>query len=293
MGLLALGLCVALGLYDDLLGTLRGGTALLSVGGVTVAGVLAAVLRQRGEAELASVRSIAAVAQRVLLRPVPRGAGQLRVAVSYASAMAEARIGGDLYEVVTSPSGVRVIVGDVQGKGLEAVETAAVVLGAFREAAYDEPDLVGVGERIERALARHLSGEEFVTAVLAEVGDRPRVTLLNYGHPRRSGCGRTARWCTGARPGGRCRSARRARRRAARPYEVPFGRGDQLLFYTDGVSEARGPGGHFYPLDDRAALLKEPDPESALAAVRQDLMEHVAGPSQDDAAMLLLRHRDW
>lgn len=68
---------------------------------------------------------MAEVAQRVLLRPVPRRAGHLRAAVSYTSAMAEARIGGDLYEVVTGPSGVRVIVGDVQGKGLEAVETSA------------------------------------------------------------------------------------------------------------------------------------------------------------------------
>lgn len=108
---------------------------------MTAAGVVAAVMRQRREAELASVRSIAEVAQRVLLRPVPRSAGPLRIAVSYTSAMAKARIGGDLYEVVTSSAGVRIIVGDVQGKGLEAVESAAVVLGAFREAAHDEPDL--------------------------------------------------------------------------------------------------------------------------------------------------------
>lgn len=102
-------------------------------------------MRERREAELASVRSIAEVAQRVLLRPVPRTAGGLSAAVSYTAAVAEARIGGDLYEVVTSPGGVRVIVGDVQGKGLDAVETAADVLGAFREAAHDEPGLTGVG----------------------------------------------------------------------------------------------------------------------------------------------------
>ena len=103
---------------------------------MTAAGVVAAVVRRRQEPELASVRSIAEVAQRVLLRPVPRSAGPLRVAVSYTSAVAEARIGGDLYEVVPSRR-VRVIVGDVQGKGLEAVETAAVVLGEFRAAAAD------------------------------------------------------------------------------------------------------------------------------------------------------------
>ncbi|MGH3325723.1 MAG: hypothetical protein ACRDOV_15050, partial [Streptomyces sp.] len=137
IGALALALSLMLSFYNDQLGERRGYTTLFSVAGVVVAGVAATALRERREAELASVRSIAEAAQRVLLRPVPRSAGPLRAAVSYTSAMADARIGGDLYEVVTSPFGVRIIVGDVQGKGLEAVETAAVVLGAFREAAHD------------------------------------------------------------------------------------------------------------------------------------------------------------
>lgn len=149
----ALVLCVALGVYDGLFEERRGFTAMASVAGVTGVGVAAAVTRRRREAELASVRSIAEVAQRVLLRPVPRTACPLQAAVSYTSAVAEARIGGDLYEMVASPHGIRVIVGDVQGKGLAAVETAVVVLGAFRAAAHDEPDLVSLGERLERSVA--------------------------------------------------------------------------------------------------------------------------------------------
>ncbi|MEV2268851.1 hypothetical protein [Nonomuraea africana] len=138
IGLVALLLCVLLASYNNVLGSRRSFTSLASVIGVTAAGMVAAAGRQRREKELADVRSIAEVAQRVLLRPVPRRAGHLRAAVSYTSAVAEARIGGDLYEVVTAPGGARVIVGDVQGKGLEAVETAAVVLGAFREAAHGD-----------------------------------------------------------------------------------------------------------------------------------------------------------
>lgn len=149
-GLAALVLRVALGLYDGLFDERRGYTALASVTGVTGVGVAAAVMRSRREAELANVRSIAEVAQRGLLRPVPRITGPLQAAVSYTSVVAEARIGGDLCEVVSSPHGVRVIVGDVQGKGLAAVETAALILGAFREAAYDEATLSGLSERLER-----------------------------------------------------------------------------------------------------------------------------------------------
>uniref|UniRef100_UPI001F048861 PP2C family protein-serine/threonine phosphatase n=2 Tax=Streptomyces TaxID=1883 RepID=UPI001F048861 len=292
IGLAACLLCVGLGMYNDLFESRRGLTALLSVVGVTVAGVAAAVMRQRREAELASVRSIAEVAQRVLLRPVPRGMGPLRIAVSYTSAVAEARIGGDLCEVVTSPSGVRIIVGDVQGKGLEAVESAAVVLGAFREAAHDEPDLSAVGERVERALSRHLSGERFVTAVLAEIGDGPFATMLNFGHPaplivRPTGAVGFAAPPDRSLPLGLTVHGTEP----PLPYKVPFAHGDQLLFYTDGVTETRDAAGRFYPLDDRASLLKDPDPEAALRSVREDLVEHADGPLHDDAAMLLVRYR--
>lgn len=75
------------------------------------------------------------------------------------------------------------------------------------------------------------------------------------------------------------------------PHQVPFAPGDQLLFYTDGVTEARDSAGWFYPLDERAHLLKDPDPEAALQAVREDVVDHAEGPLHDDAAMLLVRYR--
>lgn len=293
IGLIALALSVALSLYNDLLGRRPGNVSLITISGVTAAGVLATRERQRRERELADVRSIAAVAQNVLLRPVPRRAGHLRAAVSYTSAKAEARIGGDLYEVVTGPSGVRVIVGDVQGKGLEAVETAALVLGAFREAAHDEPELLGVSERLEKALNRRLSGEEFVTAVLAEAHPGGTLTLLNYGHPaplilRANGKVEFAEPKEPAPPLGMAMLAVEG----PRPYTVRFEPGDQILLYTDGVVEARDRKGHFYPLEERVSLLKDDDPEAALEALRRDLVAHVDGPLHDDAAMLLLRSRD-
>lgn len=226
IGATALLLCVVLGVYDGLFEERRGFTAMASVAGVTAVGIAAAVTRSRREAELASVRSIAEVAQRVLLRPVPRTAGSLQAAVSYTSAVAEARIGGDLYEMVASPHGIRVIVGDVQGKGLAAVEAAAVVLGAFRAAAHDEPDLVSLGERLERSVASR-----------------------NRSHsPCLSGWGRTAP--TARSPTGWT--------------SLP---GNSCCRTPDGVTETRDAGGSFYPLGDRADLLKDPDAERALEAL--------------------------
>lgn len=292
IGVLAVALCAALGLYDGLFEERRGYTAVASVAGVTVAGLAATVLRQRRESELANMRSIAEVAQRVLLRPVPRSAGHLRAAVSYTSAVAEARIGGDLYEVVTAPTGVRVIIGDVQGKGLEAVETAAVVLGAFREAAHDEPGLAEVGAKVERAAARALSGEKFVTAIIAEISREHGAVFLNYGHPpplllRPDGTVTFPEPPEYALPLGLGIPGSEG----PRPFQVAFGPGDQLLLHTDGVTEARDPFGEFYPLGERTVTLKDPDLDVALETLHQDLLDHIQGPVHDDAAMLLLRYR--
>ncbi|WP_353940426.1 PP2C family protein-serine/threonine phosphatase [Streptomyces sp. HUAS MG91] len=294
IGAFAVLLCVLLAASDGTLGKRRVYIASISVAGVTAAALGAVVMRERRDAELASVRSIAEVAQRVLLRPVPRVAGALRVAVSYTSAVAQARIGGDLYEVVVAPRGTRVIIGDVQGKGLEAVETAALVLGAFREAAHDEAELAGLGKRLERALERELLGERFVSALLVEVAAGEReATFLNFGHPapllaRADGTTEFPEPPQFALPlglgvhGGD----------EPVPYAVPFAPGDQLLLYTDGVSEARDGDGTFYPLQDRVSFLKDTDPQAALERLRTDLVEHAAGPLHDDAAMLLLRHRE-
>lgn len=293
-GVLALVLCLGLGLYDGLFDTRRGLTAMLSVAGVTATGVAAAVMRGRREAELASVRSIAEVAQRVLLRPVPRSAGRLRIAVSYTSAVAEARIGGDLYEVVASPYGVRVIVGDVQGKGLAAVETAALILGAFREAAHEEPDLEALSVRLERSVARETNGEKFVTAILAELRtDDEQVVFLNHGHPpplllRSDGDVDLPSPPAYSLPLGLGLHGGEP----PRPFHAAFRPGEQLLLYTDGVTEARAFDGSFYPLDERAHLLNEErDAQVALEVLREDVVRHAAGPLHDDAAMLLVRYQ--
>jgi serine phosphatase RsbU (regulator of sigma subunit) len=293
VGTIAVGASWALAVYDGLFEERRGTAAVMAVAGVTAAAVIAAILRQRRETELASVRSIADIAQKVLLRPVPRNAGPLRVAVSYTSAVAEARIGGDLYEVVAHPEGVRVMIGDVQGKGLAAVETAATVVGAFREAAYNEPDLESVGERVERAAQRAMDVERFVTAVIAEFHPDQRVTLVNYGHPpplvmRGDGRAEFAEPAQYALPLGL--SAHSDVQPA--PLTVALAPGDQLLLYTDGVTEARDKAGDFYPLEHRApGILAVGDPDAALDALRADITRHTGGPLHDDAAMLLLRFR--
>ncbi|MFD5542651.1 PP2C family protein-serine/threonine phosphatase [Streptomyces sp. NPDC127079] len=257
---------------------------------VTLASALASAVRGRRERVLDAVRSVAEAAQHAVLQPVPQSVGPFRVAVRYSAAAAEARIGGDFYALVSTPHGVRLIVGDVRGKGLPAVGTAALVLGVFREAAYDEPDLLAVVGRIERSLARNLGPDDFVTAVVVGHPGEGRLEMVNCGHApplliSASGEVVAAESTRPAPPLG-------LRALVDEPpcLEIlPFSEGDQLLLYTDGVTEARDRARAFYPLAEGVARHVSDEPERVLTAVHDELLAHVGGRLHDDAALLLLR----
>ncbi|MGW2916756.1 PP2C family protein-serine/threonine phosphatase [Streptomyces angustmyceticus] len=291
IGLLAVALGAALGVHGGAPGTEQA-IVLSTLSAVTLASALASALRRRREQVLAAVRSVAEAAQHAFLKPVPATVGHFQTAVRYSAAAAEARVGGDLYALVPTPYGVRLIVGDVRGKGLPAVGIAALVLGVFREAAYDEPDLLDVVHRIERSLARNLGPDDFVTAVLAGYPEDGRMELVNCGH-----AAPLLVHDSGVLPVEPIRPApplglRSLAGEAPALQEIALCDGNQLLFYTDGVTEARDHRREFYPLAERLSRHLTEDPSRTLAALHEDLLAHVGGELHDDAAMLLLRRPD-
>jgi serine phosphatase RsbU (regulator of sigma subunit) len=288
-GVLALILSVMLAGYDGIGLSLHSVMAFATITGVTAAGVIASASRQRKERELIDIRAVADAAQRVLLHPVPPRVGQTKIAVRYISAAAAARIGGDLYDVVAAPHCVRLIIADVQGKGLPAVQTAAVVLGAFRESARDAHRLAEIADRIERSLEREASEDKFVTAVLAEIStDCGEAVILNCGHPPplllSGGLARFTDPPEAGLPLGLAQVAVYKRKE----HTVTFGPGDRMLFYTDGISEARGKTGAFYPVGHSSALLGGLNPDAALDRLYADVFRHTGGDLDDDSAALLV-----
>ncbi|MDF3149362.1 PP2C family protein-serine/threonine phosphatase, partial [Streptomyces sp. T21Q-yed] len=146
---------------------------LAGIGGVLA--TLACVVRVRSEQRMLHMQDVTETVRRTVLRPLPAGWGGLDHAAVYLAADTEARVGGDFYDIQTGLHGTRVILGDVQGKGLGAVEAAAALLGTFREAAYHEVDLTTVAVRLEVRMQRHIrmgmalgkeEGDRFATAVL-------------------------------------------------------------------------------------------------------------------------------
>lgn len=241
---------------------------------VAVISWVSATLRLRQERLLADAQLVASIARRVLLRPVPDRVGTVRAAVHYAAAAAHARIGGDLYEVVNTRHGVRAVVGDVRGKGLGAVETAAAVLGAFREAAHQEAALDKVAGWLADSLDRALHEndhpgveEEFVTLVLIGVGPDGIAEIVNCGHPaplllRGGEAVRPLELAETVPPLGVLDPA------DVRPpvHRVPLRPGDRVLLFTDGVIEARDRAGVFYPLAERFPGTPTADPSRCCTA---------------------------
>ncbi|HEY0937923.1 MAG TPA: PP2C family protein-serine/threonine phosphatase, partial [Trebonia sp.] len=161
-------------------------TTALSLAGLKLGAPGLTVDQEKQEQHFADVTSVAEAAQRAVMRPLPEQLGPLKLGVVYLAAAATARVGGDLYEALyTENYGIRLIIGDVRGKGLGAVEVAADIIGRFRELAYNVGTLNEIADRLDAGLSRRWGQyEEFVTALLAEIDPiRGKLTILNCGHP--------------------------------------------------------------------------------------------------------------
>ncbi|MBZ6474527.1 PP2C family protein-serine/threonine phosphatase [Streptomyces griseocarneus] len=291
--------------------------AILAVVG---AGYLTSGRGRRLAQELEHVREVAAAAQRALLRPLPPLLDGLALAGGHLSASRGALVGGDLYEALATPHGVRVVMGDVRGHGLPALGTVAALLGSFREAAHDEPELPGVLRRLERALQRHLrerartdagpgaasagavreraDAEEFVTVLLLEVSEEGEVTALNCGHPwphRLTGTPHGTPRAVTVAPGDPLPPLGAF----PLPAELPLlaldrlRPGDALVLHTDGAEDARDAAGAFFPLTGvltEAARRTPPAPAAVVEHVQDALLRHTGGRLGDDIALLALRN---
>ncbi len=252
--------------------------------GIGALAVVLAHIRIGREQDLQHMTTIAETAQRAVLRVIPSSVGTIRFATRYVSATKEALVGGDLYEVVQIPDGVRVIVGDVRGKGLDAVQMAATVLAAFRRAAVQEVSLTAIAADLDNVVTAVAGDEDFVTAVLAEFHDDHTVTLVNCGHhpPLLLTNGDTGRLIDTGEP-----QPPLGLGPTPDPVTSHLPDGARMLFYTDGLIEARNGQGAFFPLAERATTLAGGSLDDALDGLLGELVEHAAAEMDDDMALVL------
>jgi serine phosphatase RsbU (regulator of sigma subunit) len=273
--------------------------------------VLFSFFVDRHRRTLRRVRLVSEAAQLALLRPLPAQLGPIRLASTYLAAQEEAQIGGDLYAAIRMKAGTWLFIGDVRGKGMSSVSYVALLLGAFREAAWREVALADMTVLLDDRVRANLDGhathfehgaaddgerisENFVTAAVLEIpDDGSQIHLIDCGHP----------------PALLIRDHHVSSLQVENPapplglgelgepgsYEVEtfaFEPGDTILLYTDGVIEARGPDGAFYPLAERVSAWRgDGGPETLVAFVRDDLLSYVGGSLNDDAAVVAVQRR--
>ncbi|MDQ0776054.1 hypothetical protein QF026_004520 [Streptomyces aurantiacus] len=297
---------------------------LVAVGGALA--TTACAVRVREERRMLHMRDVADTTRRTVLRPLPTPWAGLDHAAVYLAADSEARVGGDFYDIQPGPHGTRVLLGDVQGKGLPAVDTAAALLGTFRESAYHEASLAVVAERLEVRMRRQrqyvtdLGGEpargveRFATAVLVAFppcgSPGGHIEVVNFGHEPPLAAGPAGvrllppgdglplglgdlagpESGAGSEPGAGSGSGS-----GVPPVRrVPLDPDETLLLVTDGVTEARDAGGAFFPLHEHVAraVLADPaltQPRRLVELVREGTLRHSTDRLADDTTIFAVR----
>jgi len=279
-------LAIAAGWWDDVTEDMNYWTRFAAVCVVSAMAIIVAGIRRRREERLVRMTAVAQATQLALLPPLPPEMTGIGIAARYRSATREVSVGGDLYEIIPTGHGIRVIIGDVRGKGLDAIMLARHVLSSFRRSAVAEPALEQVAGEVSRAIRPHLGEEDFATAVLAQATVCGELTIVSCGHHPPLLC-----HDGGLRP---LASAATALPLGLEDdftaFTASWSPGDRLLLYTDGLVESRDQHGNFLPEDQIAAALAAADCDEALDTLMAAVHRHTSGHGHDDIALLLLEH---
>jgi len=229
-------------------------------------------------------REDARLIQRALLPAALPQLDRIRIAASWQPADG---VGGDCFDVVVCGDQVGVAIADVAGKGMPAALLMSNLQAAVRAFARDAADPASICSNVNRLLCRHMVSGRFVTFCFAWL-DPARQTLAytNAGHnppllvradgtiERLSDAGMVM----GVFP-----------ESAYGTSELALRAGDRLVFYTDGITESRGPAGEEYG-DERLAAAASAARACSADALKDHLVAAVhqftGGTFDDDATLI-------
>jgi hypothetical protein len=202
-------------------------------------------------------------------------------------------LGGDSFDYSVDAETARISLFDAMGHGMEAGLLASVAMATCRNSRREGDDLVGVAAAIDRAIADQFGPDRFVTGVLAEL-------------ELASGC---LRWAVAGHPSPLLLRNGRIVKTLHGEVGLPLGIGakvavaeemlepaDQILFFTDGVIEARSAAGEFFGIDRLADMVARtsasatPAPET-MRRLLHAILDHQEGELQDDATIVVVEWR--
>lgn len=251
------------------------------------------LLRARREAERDRERlqRLNTTLQRTLLPPVLPTVPGLDVAAAYHAASQD-EIGGDFYDLF--PIGTDrwgFFLGDVCGKGPEAAVLTSLTRYTIRAAAVHDTDVLSVLTTLNEVLLQEYqpARARFCTVVfglLEREVDGFRIILASGGHPPPLMIRATGEVEPVRTPGGQLVGILPYARFSAAT--TLLGRGDVLMLYTDGLTEARRADGTMFGeehLAETMAKLAGSDAATVVAEATAVVREWSAGQSDDTAVL--------
>ena len=202
-------------------------------------------------------------------------------------------VGGDCFDTIAFGNAVGVSVADIAGKGLPAALLMSNLQAAVRAFALDAAAPSAICASVNRLLCRNMASGRFATFCYARIdaGTR-RVLYSNAGHnpPLLVHTNGTSETLT---KGGMVLGV--FPENAYEQAEVSVTAGDRLVFYTDGITEARNTEGDEYGEERLLAATIAVRAESAdaiKAALLDDVNAFTGGLFEDDATLIVVAIRE-
>ena len=231
--------------------------------------------------------TIARTLQRALLPPALPELPGYALATLYRPAGRENWVGGDFYDAFAVQGGWMVVVGDVAGRGAPAASLTAYSRHVLRTAAQLHQDPLDAVEFLNRQLYDR-PGPALCTlccVVLRERGADAEATLICAGHPLPFAIRSDGR----PEPIGSWGTMLGAWTTAEFPRTtLTLAAGEQLVLYTDGVTDTLGEEERFGEERLRAALADAREPDEALRRIEDQLVEFESGDQADDTCALAI-----
>ncbi len=198
-------------------------------------------------------------------------------------------VGGDCFDTLGFGNVLGVSIADIAGKGLPAALLMSNLQAAVRAFAQEAVSPASINNSVNRLLCRNMASGRFATFCYARIepaarrivysnaGHNPPLLIRPDGSVEKLGDGGMV---LGIFPDNQYEQA-----------EVPLTAGDRLLFYTDGITEARNPEGDEYGEDrlaDAASAVRTESADVIKDAVLADVNAFTTGKFEDDATLIVV-----
>jgi phosphoserine phosphatase RsbU/P len=202
-------------------------------------------------------------------------------------------VGGDCFDVIDLDGGRHgFFVGDISGKGIPAALLATLLQGIFFTTASMDIALTGVFSRVNRYLCERAGGDRYATVFYGVLDQKGAFEYVNAGHVPpliRRASGAIERLDLASFPVGMFPEAE---------YEsaaVKLEKGDYLVIYTDGVSEAVNVQTEMFEEERLRHMLenfKGQTVEELAETIREGVKTFTEGAAQsDDITILVVQYK--